>query len=230
MKKITRLLQLLVFIIVTNAYSQYDDFFGSDSKRDYICYYLINSEIKHSMAENERQKDMQDRQLTNLAMEKANRSQWEHYKEKMDKIQKRLNSASLAIQSLPSAYKITKEITAIHTLQQKIYDELYSSPFDVMYVMAGQTEFVKKANETLLLMAGIVLSYGTINQMERAERKILLDFVAQEFKSIRINSYTTLTTLRNMKARKKYNNNLFKNWVQKDKVLIKQIIQNANNL
>lgn len=182
------------------------------------------------MEENERQKDMQKKQLTNLASETTNRHQWAHYKEKMDKIQKRLNSASLAIQALPSAYKITKEITAIHTLQEKIYNELSTAPFDVMYVLAGQTEFVKKANETLLLMAGIILSYGTVNQMERAERKILLDFVAQEFKSIRINSYTTWTTLRNMKSRKKYNSNLIHQWVQKDKVLIKQIITNANNL
>lgn len=197
-------------------------------QQDHICYYMLNSEIKTTLEESGRQKKMEEKQLTNLAGEKANKSQWFHYKAQMANIQKRLNSTSLALQALPSVYKISQEIQQIYTLQDKILFELEQKPSDIKLIFKDQITFGKDVQMTIQLMAGIILSYGTINQMERAERKILLDFVADEFKRIRIHSWTTLTTLRMAKSKQKLQQNFLKNWVQKDKTLIKDIIQNAN--
>jgi uncharacterized membrane protein len=77
-------------------------------------------------------------------------------------------------------------------------------------------------------MTGIVLSYGTINGMEKAERKILLDYAQNEIKTLRQQSYATLQKILNVKRKMKLRNNLFKNWINKDKQIIQNIINNAN--
>jgi hypothetical protein len=77
-------------------------------------------------------------------------------------------------------------------------------------------------------MAGIVLSYGTINEMEKAERKILLDFAQSEIKTLRQQSYSTLQKIINVKRKIKLRNNLLQNWVNRDKKIIQDIINNAN--
>lgn len=213
----------LIFILVFIAF-----FSHKVSANNYICYYLINSEIKASMEENTEQKKMKEKQLGNLAFENTNKEKWYDYKSKMVKIQKRLNSTSLALQALPSAYKITQEIKQIYSLQEKIIDELEESPSDIISVFTGQIEFIDKTQMTLRLMAGIIISYGTINQMERAERKILLDFVTQEFKNIRMQSWSTLSTIRMIKTKRKQNMFMLNNWLNKDKLLIKEILTNAN--
>lgn len=69
---------------------------------NYICYYLINSEIQKTMEENEKQKEMRNKQLTNLGLESANKEQWTKYKEVNEKIRSRLNNLSFAIQAIPT--------------------------------------------------------------------------------------------------------------------------------
>lgn len=197
--------------------------------QDHICYYMLNTEIKATVNENNRQKKMQENQAGNLAAETANKKQWFNYKAKMEKIQQRLNVTSLALQSLPSAYIITQEIKQISALQQKIIEELKDQPTDIRLVFKDQITFVKDAQMTIQLMAGIIISYGTINQMERAERKILLGFVENEFKRLRIHSWTTLSTLRVARNRRAFKANYLKDWISKDKKMIKEIITNANS-
>lgn len=199
-------------------------------KADYICFYLINSEIKRSMNEHETQKEMREKQLMNLSTETVNKEKWSHFKETKDKIQGRLNSVSLAIQAIPTSQTIVREINKIYEVQEAIYNELADAPLWIPIALQGQYEFVDKLQMNVRLIAGIVLSYGTINQMEKAHRKQLLDFAADEMKGLRLQSWYTLRTIRIAKrefARKKQ---ALESWVNRDKEMVENIIKNAKNI
>lgn len=203
-------------------------FLSQYSRANYICYYLINLEIRHTVEEHERQKEMRDGQAVNLTLETWNEHKWYDFQETMKKIQSRLNHASLAIQALPTSVKIYDEIHKIMEIQEKIYDEWREAPIWVMQTIGDEAEFYDKLQMNIRLIAGIVLSYGTINQMEKAERKILLDFCADEFKNLRVHSWATLAKIKNTKRKWKQKQNYLSNWVNKDKRIIQNIIRNAN--
>lgn len=195
---------------------------------NYICYYLINSEIQKTVEENEKQKEMRNKQLTNLSLESANKEQWSKYKDVTEKIRGRLNNLSFAVQAIPTSVNIVREINKIYEIQSKIYTELSDAPVWIPLALGGQYEFINNLQMDIRLMAGIVLSYGTINEMEKAERKILLDFAQNEIKALRQQSYATLQKIVNTKRKMKLRNNLFENWINKDKKIIQDIISNAN--
>lgn len=188
---------------------------------------MLNLEIKHTVEEHERQKDMQTGQAKNLVLEKFNEGEWGKFKETMSKIQSRLNHASLAIQALPTSVQIVNEIKKTYEIQDKIYHELSESPTWIIIALGNQVDFVDKLQMNIRLMAGIILSYGTINQMEKAERKILLDFCAQEFKNLRIHSWSTLSKIKTAKRKWKQKQDVLNNWVNKDKKIVQDIIKNA---
>lgn len=195
---------------------------------NYICYYLINSEIQKTMEENEKQKEMRNKQLTNLGLESANKEQWTKYRDVTEKIRGRLNNLSFAIQAIPTSVNIVREIDKIYELQSKIYNELVDAPIWIPLALSGQYEFINSLQMDIRLMAGIVLSYGTISGMEKAERKILLEYAQGEIKGLRQQSYSTLQKILNAKRKMKLRNNLFQQWVNRDKKIIQDIINNAN--
>jgi hypothetical protein len=217
-------INIFFFSVVICSPTLYAQFTGGN----YICYYLINSEIQKTMEENEKQKEMRNKQLTNLGLESANKEEWKKYREVTEKIRGRLNNLSFAIQSIPTSVNIVKEIDKIYELQSKIYNELADAPIWIPLALSGQYEFINSLQMDIRLMAGIVLSYGTINGMEKAERKILLDYAQGEIKGLRQQSYSTLQKIINAKRKMKLRNNLFQQWVNRDKKIIQDIINNAN--
>lgn len=222
MKNLIMKIILFVFFLLTNQFKS--QFTGGN----YICYYLINSEIQKTMEENEKQKEMRNKQLTNLGLESTNKEQWTKYKEINEKIRSRLNNLSFAIQAIPTSVNIVREIDKIYEIQSKIYNELSDAPIWIPLALGRQYEFINQLQMDIRLMAGIVLSYGTINGMEKAERKILLDYAQNEIKTLRQQSYATLQKILNVKRKMKLRNNLIKNWINKDKQIIQNIINNAN--
>lgn len=198
--------------------------------KDYICFYMMNVEIKNSMDEHKKQKSMQTKQLGNLSTEKINQSKWYEFKTTSDKIKSRLNGVSLAIQSIPTSASIVKEINKIYEIQSAIYNELEDAPIWIPTVLDGQYQFINQLQMNIRLMAGIVLSYGTINQMEKAERKMLLDFATGEMKTLRIQASQILHKIKIGKRNAKHRQFMLSNWVNKDKKIINDIINNAQKL
>lgn len=205
-------------------------FYANISRADYICFYLINSEIKRSMEEHEMQKDMREKQLVNLSAETVNKEKWSNFKETKEKIQGRLNSVSLAIQAIPTSQTIVREINKIYEVQEAIFNELTDAPLWIPIALDGQYEFIDKLQMNVRLIAGIVLSYGTINQMEKAHRKELLDFAAEEMRGLRLQSWQTLRTIRHAKWKLARNRRMLEHWVNRDIVMIENIINNAKKL
>lgn len=220
----TLITNILCFVIIVCS----SMFKGQLTGGNYICYYLINSEIQKTMDENDKQKEMRNKQLSNLSLESANKEQWSKYRDVTEKIRGRLNNLSFAVQAIPTSVYIVKEIDKIYEIQSKIYTELSDAPIWIPVALNGQYEFIDNLQLYIRLMTGIILSYGTINGMEKAERKILLDYAQSEIKMLRQQSYSTLQKIVNVKRKMKLRNNLLQNWVNRDKKIIQDIINNAN--
>lgn len=220
MRKLLKIIVASAFILQANA----------SYSADYICFYMMNSEIQNSMQEHQKQQEMRNRQLGNLTTEQVNRGKWYEFKTTSDKIKSRLNGISLAIQSIPTSATIVREINKIYQIQEAIYNELEDAPMWIPTVLEGQYEFIDMLQMNIRLMAGIVLSYGTINQMEKAERKTLLDFASGEMKTLRIQASQTLSQIKIAKRKLKQRQNMLANWMNKDQKIIKDIINNAQKL
>jgi len=199
----------------------------ASAKADYLCFLLINAEVKNTMDEHEDQKRLRANGLQNLGAEEYNRSEWKEHQTTAQKIRKRLNSLSFVLQGISASMSVSKEIEKIRDNQAKIYRELREAPKYIPMVGQRQLDFVSDLNMTNRLMAGIVLSVGVINQMEKAERKTLLDYAVQEMRNLRIRSSQTLALIRAAKMRERNRRNYLAHWANKDKKLIGDIIANA---
>jgi len=199
-------------------------------KADYVCFLMMNTEIKHTIEENDRQKTMQKDQLGNLGTETVNNQQWNSFKKITTKINSRLNAVSFALQAAPTGVVITRTIQEIYQLQKAIYDELADAPMFIVTAMPAEFRFVEDLEMDVRLIAGIILSYGAINQMEKAERKILLDYAKEEIYQLKLQSFTTLNNIRMAKKTYEMQKHLIKYLINRDKQIVTDIIINAKNL
>jgi precorrin-4 methylase len=145
-------------------------------QKETVSFPMMNQEIRHTMEENDRQKTMKNRQDINLTTEVVNKKQWEKFKETTTKIQERLRLVDFAMQAIPTGYAIFLESQKIQDIQTKIITEIETAPYSLVVVLPAQIKFVDDMQMVVRLLSGIVISYGAINQMEKAERKLLLEY------------------------------------------------------
>ena len=74
------------------------------------------------------------------------------------------------------------------------------------------------------LLTGIVLSYGAINQMEKAERKILLEYALGEVVNLRRDSLFMLMKIRDIKRKVEWTKFVVLNYINKDKQIVESIM------
>ena len=173
MKKIFQILSIpIIYLVITSS--------GGGStpawQQENVSFPMMNLEINATMKENERQKEMRQKQTLNATVETANRSQWTQFKDKVAKVQDRLRIVSFAIQAIPTGIAMNREITKITNNQTAIIQEINTAPYSIIAVLPSQVQFVDDLQMVTRLVMGIVISYGAINQMEKSERKILLDY------------------------------------------------------
>ena len=195
---------------------------------------MINNEVERSVDENERQKTLNNKQTLNTTTEALNRSQWEKYKETGRKIQDRLRIVDFTLQAIPTGYVISERAKEIKQVQQKIYREMRNAP-DVFreafpIILPKQINFIDDLQMVTRFLAGIVLSYGAINQMERAERQILLDYALSEVNRLYNDSYATLTVIRETSYTIQRRRSLFQYYIDRDKELAQDILKNVKSL
>ena len=176
------------------------------------------------MEENERQKSMKNWQDQNLATEVVNKKQWEKFKETTTKIQDRLRIVDFAMQAIPTGYAIFLESQKIADIQAKIIDEIQTAPYSIVVVLPSQIKFVEDMQMIVQLLTGIVISYGAINQMEKAERKILLEYALGEVTNLRRDSLFMLMKVRDIKRKVEWTKFVVLNYINKDKQIVNQIL------
>ncbi len=226
MKKIFQLMFILtIYFVITSSSG------GSTPawQQENVSFPMINLEISATMKEHDRQKEMRQKQTLNASVETANQSQWKGFKDKVTKIQDRLRIVSFAIQAIPTGIAMSREITKITDNQTAIINEINTAPYSIIAVLPSQVQFVDDLQMTARLITGIVLSYGAINQMEKSERKILLDYALGEVKTLSRNSTHMLLKIRDIKAKVLRNKRAFQYYVNRDKQVVENIMNNIKS-
>lgn len=193
-------------------------------QKENVSFPMMNQEIRHTMEENDRQKTMKNRQDINLTTEVVNKKQWEKFKETTTKIQERLRLVDFAMQAIPTGYAIFLESQKIQDIQAKIITEIQTAPYSLAVVLPAEIKFVDDMQMVVRLLSGIVISYGAINQMEKAERKILLEYALGEVTNLRRDSLFMLMKVRDIKKKVEWTKFVILNYINKDKQIVEQII------
>ena len=223
MKKVFQILLIpMVYIVLTSS--------GGGStpawQQENVSFPMMNLEINATMKENERQKEMRQKQTLNATIETANKTQWNNFKDKVTKVQDRLRIVSFAIQAIPTGIAMNREITKITNNQTAIINEINDAPYSIIAVLPSQIQFVDDLQMVARLITGIIVSYGAINQMEKSERKVLLDYALGEVKTLSRNSTHMLLKIRDIKAKVKLNKRAFQYYVNRDKQVVESIMDN----
>ena len=193
-------------------------------QKENVSFPMMNQEIRHTMEENDRQKTMKNKQDLNLTTEVVNKKQWEKFKETTAKIQERLRLVDFAMQAIPTGYAIFLESQKIQDIQTKIITEIETAPYSLVVVLPAQIKFVDDMQMVVRLLSGIVISYGAINQMEKAERKLLLEYALGEVTNLRRDSLFMLMKVRDIKRKVEWTKFVILNYINKDKQIVEQII------
>lgn len=193
-------------------------------QKENVSFPMMNQEIRHTMEENDRQKTMKNKQDLNLTTEVVNKKQWEKFKETTTKIQERLRLVDFAMQAIPTGYAIFLESQKIQDIQTKIITEIETAPYSLIVVLPAEIKFVDDMQMVVRLLSGIVISYGAINQMEKAERKILLEYALTEVTNLRRDSLFMLMKVRDIKRKVEWTKFVILNYINKDKQIVEQII------
>lgn len=223
MKKIFQILLIsTIYLIITSSSG------GSTPawEKENVSFPMMNIEINATMKENERQKIMRQEQTLNATIETANKTQWNNFKVKVTKVQDRLRIVSFAIQAIPTGIAMNREIAKIINNQTAIIQEINTAPYSIITVLPSQIQFVDDLQMVTRLIMGIVISYGAINQMEKSERKILLDYAFGEVKTLSRNSTHILLKIRHIKAKVLRDKRAFQYFMNRDKQLVESIIKN----
>ena len=226
MKKFSQILLIpLIYVVLTSS--------GGGStpawQKENVSFPMMNLEINATMKENERQKEMRQKQTLNATIETANKTQWNNFKDKVTKVQDRLRIVSFAIQAIPTGIAMNREITKITNNQTAIIQEINTAPYSIIAVLPSQIQFVDDLQMVIRLITGIVISYGAINQMEKSERKILLDYALGEVKTLSRNSTHMLLKIRDIKAKVLRNKRAFQYYVNRDKQVVESIMDNIKS-
>ncbi|MDE5518727.1 hypothetical protein [Elizabethkingia meningoseptica] len=226
MKKVFQILLIpTVYVVITSSSG------GSTPawEKENVSFPMMNLEINATMKEHDRQKEMRQKQTLNAGTEAINRTQWNDFKDNVTKIQDRLRIVSFAIQSIPTGIAMSREITKITQNQTAIINEINTAPYSIIAVLPSQVQFVDDLQMVTRLITGIILSYGAINQMEKSERKILLDYALAEVKTLSRNSTHMLLKIRDIKAKVLRNKRAFQYYVNRDKQVVENIMNNIKN-
>ena len=219
--------RLILSIIIPTAYVVLTSSGGNTTppwQKENVSFPMMNQEIRHTMEENDRQKTMKNRQDINLTTEVVNKKQWEKFKETTTKIQERLRLVDFAMQAIPTGYAIFLESQKIQDIQTKIITEIETAPYSLVVVLPAQIKFVDDMQMVVRSLSGIVISYGAINQMEKAERKLLLEYALGEVTNLRRDSLFMLMKVRDIKRKVEWTKFVILNYINKDKQIVEQII------
>lgn len=223
MKKIFQILLIsTIYLVITSSSG------GSTPvwEKENVSFPMMNIEINATMKENKRQKIMRQEQTLNATIETVNKIQWNNFKVKVTKVQDRLRIVSFAIQAIPTGIAINREIAKITNNQTAIIQEINTAPYSIITVLPSQIQFVDDLQMVTRLIMGIVISYGAINQMEKSERKMLLDYAFGEVKTLSRNSTHILLKIRDIKAKVLRDKRAFQYFMNRDKQVVESIMKN----
>lgn len=187
--------------------------------------------IDQSKNEHTQQVNARNNQATVNANEQANLTLLGKLKNMYHTLQNRYNTLGTAINVANIGIEATPMVEQIISYQGQIVKLVEKNPAVAVLGVQSEIEFVEKAEGLLGYVAGLTLSIGDVDQMKASDRKLLFDYVIQQLSQIQELSGNLVNTL-------SYSNlssllralNPFQNFVDMDKNMAEDIIQNAKYL
>ena len=191
----------------------------------------IHQLVDQSIAENKLQVKARNQQAVASANEQANLTLLAKLKGTYRTLQQRYNDLGTAINVADIGIYATPTVKRIISNQERIISLAEKNPALVAIGYLSEIRFAEKAKNLAGYVAGLIISIGDVNQMKASDRKMLFDYVLSELNVIEelsanmvnMMQYASLSSL--MKAA-----NPFQNFIDADKSIAVQIIQNAKNL
>jgi len=187
--------------------------------------------IDESTSEYDAQIAARNQQAVNTVNEQANLSLLGKMKTQYRTLQQRYNALGTAITIADIGLEAEPMVNRIISNQAQIIALAENNPAMLVLGYQSELEFAYDAESLLGYVSGLVLSIGDVNQMKASDRKILFDYVISELSKIQELSgnilnlirYTTLNSV--FKAL-----NPFQNFVNQDKTMVNNILQNSKYL
>ncbi len=196
----------------------------------YINYLMMNTAIKHTLDEYKRQKNIRTNQAVTTELEETNRVKLADFKEQYRKVAARLNSLGLLIDAGLLASQAVPLISSIRQSQQELIELLIEHPGLLLSTAEVEKELADKAVSILSYMVGISLTYGDLNRMKPADRKMLLNFARDELRALDAQSYRLLRSVEQSLQLRQNGLSSFGRWENQEQKLVQEIISNVRKL
>ncbi|PAW95756.1 hypothetical protein CKK33_18820 [Mucilaginibacter sp. MD40] len=187
--------------------------------------------VNESESENKLQVKAKNQQGLATSNEQANLTLLEKTKSMYRTLQQRYNTLGAAINIAEIGIYATPMVERIVSNQAQIVQLAQKNPALIAIGYQSALQFTSQAKSLVAYVTGLTLSLGDINQMRASDRKMLFDYVISELSSIQdlsgnmlnMMQYSSLGSL--LKAA-----NPFQNFIDADKAIGREIIQNAKYL
>jgi hypothetical protein len=214
MKK-TILITSILFGLAINARSQ-------------LNVELLHQLVSESKSEHSRQDEAKNKQAITSANEEVNKTQMGKLKTKYRELQSRFHTIGLAIDVAQIGLEASPLVSEIVRQQGIIYNLAYDNPLLIAIALQTEIDLVDRAKMLANYIAGLALSIGEINQMKASDRKILFSHALNELRLIEGASKGLAICMQ--QANYKRSLDPFKDFVNRDKQLIDDIMRNADIL
>jgi len=216
-----RFLLLFAFCFKLSAY-------GQQQTIDIVGMHQL---IDESKDEHTAQVKARNQQSVNTANEQANLTLLDKMKNLYRTLQQRYNTLGTAITIADIGLEGEPMVKQIVSYQSQIVQLAEKNPAIIALGYQTEIEFAEKAESLLGYVTGLTLSLGDVNQMKASDRKLLFDYVIAQLSRIQEVAGNMLILLQ-------YNNlaavlkalNPFQNFIDQDKSMINNILQNAKYL
>lgn len=156
---------------------------------------LLHQLVEDSKNEHERQLDAKNNQAKNAANEEVNRTLMSNVKEKYRAIQVRFAKLGLLMEAVGLASTADPLVRSILGNQQQIIFYCQHDPTLIPLALETEKRFVSQSRSLLNYLLGLVATAGDLNQMKVSERRLLLQHVLNELRSINRLSQATSQSL-----------------------------------
>jgi hypothetical protein len=187
--------------------------------------------IDESKSEHSRQVDARNQQAMNTANEQANLTLLDKMKNLYRTLQQRYNLLGTAITIADIGLEGEPMVKRIVADQAQVIQLAEQNPAIIALGYQTEIEFVEKAESLLGYVTGLTLSLGDVNQMKASDRKVLFDYVIRQLSQIQEIAGNMLILLQyHNLAQLVKSLNPFQNFIDQDKSMINNILQNAKYL
>ncbi|SHN23163.1 hypothetical protein SAMN04488057_11268 [Cyclobacterium lianum] len=168
---------------------------------------LLHQLVEDSKKEHERQSKAKTNQAKNAINEEVNRNLMGQVKVKYRTLQERYAKLNLLIEAVGLSSSANPLLRSIIGHQEQITFHCQKDPLLIPLALETEKLFVKQSYSLMNYLIGLAASIGDLNQMKVSERRLLLQHVIQELRSInRLASATSQTLASEIRRRSAGNN------------------------